>query len=81
MFISNHITTPQKQSKIDQIFIVITIQKSELQTNKSRLLQKVKNKSHIPVNAFFAPLEDPAGITFKTLNLTVFESGLCKWQN
>lgn len=32
--------------------------------------------NHIPVKAFFAPVEDPAGITFSTLNLTVFEIGL-----
>lgn len=34
--------------------------------------------THIAVNAFFAPPEDPAGITFKTLNLTVFDKGLPK---
>lgn len=35
-------------------------------------------QSHIPVNAFLALPEDPAGITFNTLNLTVFEIGLYK---
>jgi hypothetical protein len=35
------------------------------------------SKSHAAVNAFFtAPLLDPAGITFSTLNLTVLDSGL-----
>lgn len=28
------------------------------------------------VNAFFPPPEEPAGITFKTLNLTVLDKGL-----
>lgn len=28
------------------------------------------------VKAFFAPVEDPAGMTFRTLNLTVFDNGL-----
>ena len=32
---------------------------------------------HMPVNAFLPAAEDPAGITFNTLNLTVFDSGLC----
>jgi hypothetical protein len=30
----------------------------------------------MPVKTFFAPPEDPAGITFNTLNLTVFDNGL-----
>ncbi|KAJ0443068.1 hypothetical protein HanIR_Chr16g0816541 [Helianthus annuus] len=30
----------------------------------------------MPVNAFFPPLADPAGITFNTLNLTVLDSDL-----
>lgn len=34
--------------------------------------------SYMAVKAFFPPPEDPAGITFKTLNLTVFEIGLQK---
>jgi len=35
------------------------------------------SESHAAVNAFFtAPLLDPAGITFSTLNLTVLDSGL-----
>lgn len=32
--------------------------------------------AQIPVKAFLPPPEDPAGITFKTLNLTVFDKGL-----
>jgi hypothetical protein len=40
------------------------------------------NTTQIPVNAFFpAPLDEPAGITFKTLNLTVLERGLIKCTN
>jgi hypothetical protein len=31
---------------------------------------------HNPVKAFFPPPEDPAGMTFNTLNLTVFDNGL-----
>jgi hypothetical protein len=32
--------------------------------------------SYIAVKAFFAPPEDPAGMTFNTLNLTVLDNGL-----
>lgn len=35
-----------------------------------------KKISHMAVKAFFPPPEDPAGMTFKTLNLTVFDKGL-----
>ena len=36
----------------------------------------VQDKPHIPVKAFFPPVEEPAGITFSTLNRTVFDKGL-----
>lgn len=32
--------------------------------------------SYIPENAFFPIAELPAGMTFRTLNLTVFDNGL-----
>lgn len=40
--------------------------------------EKLHTETHIPVNAFLPPPEDPAGTTFKTLNLTVFDNGLQK---
>ena len=39
-------------------------------------IMDVLDKSHIPVKAFFPPVEEPAGITFRTLNRTVFDNGL-----
>ena len=35
-----------------------------------------QNLVYMPVNAFLPPAADPAGITFNTLNLTVFDRGL-----
>lgn len=37
-----------------------------------------QNQVYIPVKAFLPPVAAPAGITFNTLNLTVFEIGLHK---
>ena len=45
-------------------------------TNHLTLSMDILNTPHIPVNAFFPPVEEPAGITLRTLNRTVFDNGL-----
>jgi len=45
-------------------------------THLANIAAVTKKQYYIPVKAFFPPVADPAGVTFTTLNLTVFDRGL-----
>lgn len=61
----------QKDETVKALDSQIAVLSEEI-VKKARLLII----SYNPVKAFFPPAEDPAGMTFKTLNLTVLDKGL-----
>lgn len=52
------------------------IERSKTILNHPSKLFNPNHQTYIPVNAFLPRPDEPAGITLRTLNLTVFDKGL-----
>lgn len=71
----------QKKLQVHPVNMMLSASKAFFYMTSSPKPQQLYNQPnwkspHIPVKAFITPPEEPGGVTFNTLNLTVFDSGL-----